>query len=126
MILYINSLLLSLVLLSCIVAPIRELVNIHIFTLAFNLIPLQIARLPANMAIDVNNYNDIREKLTFPSKVSLRSTSVTSNASSILYYEKMKINNDLLCYDLKSLGLDKRITLVLENTRELNRVPSTK
>ena len=30
------------------------------------------------------------------------------------------------CYDLKSLGLDKRTTLVLENTKELDRVPSTK
>ena len=25
------------------------------------------------------------------------------------------------CYELKSLGLDKRTTLVLSNTRELNR-----
>ena len=31
-----------------------------------------------------------------------------------------------MCYGLKSLGLDKRTTLVLENTRELDRVPSTK
>ena len=30
------------------------------------------------------------------------------------------------CYDLKSLGLDKRTTLVLSNTRELDRVPKTK
>jgi len=30
------------------------------------------------------------------------------------------------CYELKSLGLDKRTTLVLSNTRKLNRVPSTK
>ena len=31
-----------------------------------------------------------------------------------------------LCYELKSLGLDNRTTLVLNNTRELDRVPSTK
>ena len=31
-----------------------------------------------------------------------------------------------LCYELKSLGLDNRTTLVLSNTRELNRVHSTK
>ena len=30
------------------------------------------------------------------------------------------------CYELKSLEWDNRITLVLSNTRELNRVPSTK
>jgi len=29
------------------------------------------------------------------------------------------------CYELKPLGLDNRTTLVLSNTRELNRVPST-
>jgi len=30
------------------------------------------------------------------------------------------------CYELKSLGSDNRTTLVLSNTRELDRVPSTK
>ena len=30
------------------------------------------------------------------------------------------------CYELKSLGLDNRTTLVLSNTRELDRVPKTK
>jgi len=30
------------------------------------------------------------------------------------------------CYELRSLELDKRTTLVLSNTRELDRVPSTK
>jgi len=30
-----------------------------------------------------------------------------------------------LCYDLKSLEWDKRTTLVLSNTRELNRDPFT-
>jgi len=33
---------------------------------------------------------------------------------------------DWPCYDLKSLGLNKRITLVLSNTRELDRDPFTK
>ena len=28
-----------------------------------------------------------------------------------------------MCYELKSLGLNKRTTLVLSNTRELNRDP---
>ena len=31
-----------------------------------------------------------------------------------------------VCYGLKPLGLDNRTTLVLSNTRELDRVPSTK
>ena len=30
------------------------------------------------------------------------------------------------CYELKSLGLDNRTTLVLSNTREFDRVPKTK
>ena len=30
------------------------------------------------------------------------------------------------CYELQSLGLDNRMTLVLSNLRELDRVPSTK
>jgi len=30
------------------------------------------------------------------------------------------------CYELRSLGLDNRTTLVLSNTRELDRVHSTK
>ena len=30
------------------------------------------------------------------------------------------------CYELRSLGLDNRTTLVLSNLRELDRVPSTK
>ena len=39
--------------------------------------------------------------------------------------QKVGIEKDN-CYDLKSLEWDKRITLVLSNTRELDRVPSTK
>ena len=36
----------------------------------------------------------------------------------------IKINYPL-CYELRFLGLDNRTTLVLSNTRELDRVPST-
>ena len=32
----------------------------------------------------------------------------------------------LVCYELRSLGLDNRTTLVSSNTRELDRVPNTK
>ena len=49
-----------------------------------------------NMDIDnVNNYNNIRGRSHFLSNVLSRSTSVISKASSILYYKKMVINNDL-------------------------------
>ena len=34
--------------------------------------------------------------------------------------------DDTLCYDLRSLGLDNRTTLVLSNTRELDRDLFTK
>ena len=37
-----------------------------------------------------------------------------------------QLSSDHACYGLKSLGLDIRTTLVLSNTRELNRVPNTK
>ena len=77
------------------VVPIREVVNKHPFTSAFSSIPLQMARIPAYEAIDVNNYDNVRERTTSPSIPSSRSTSVTSNASSIPYHEKMEINNNL-------------------------------
>ena len=89
-----NGSLLSLVLPSCMVVPIREVVNKHPFTLAFNLISLQMARILAYKAIDVDNYNDIRGRTT-SSKLSSRSTSITSNTLSIPYYEKIEINNNL-------------------------------
>ena len=52
------------------------------------------ARIQANMAMDINN-DFIRGRINSPSKVSSRSILVTSNASSILYYERIKTNNDL-------------------------------
>ena len=53
------------------------------------------ARIPADVAMDINNYNDIRERLTSPSKVSSRSALVTSNTSSIPYHKKIEMNNNL-------------------------------
>ena len=38
--------------------------------------------------------------------------------------QKIKVGN--MCYDLKSLEWDSKTTLVLSNTRELDRVPKTK
>jgi len=47
--------LLSLIPPSCIVVPIRELVNIQTLTSASNTKPTQMAFIPANVAMDVNN-----------------------------------------------------------------------
>ena len=37
-----------------------------------------------------------------------------------------QVSMEAKCYELRSLGLDNRTTLVLSNTRELNRDPFTK
>jgi len=79
--------------------------------------------------MDMNvNCNIIREKLTSWSKTNLREPLVISNMSTILYYKRMEINNNFLdkCYDLKLKVLSDKTTLVLSDTRELDRVSSTK
>ena len=86
--------LLSLVPPSCMVAPIRELVNIHFSTSALNLKPLHMAKLPSKMEMDIDS-DSIRRRSTSSSKVSSRSASVTSNALSTPYHKRMEINNDL-------------------------------
>jgi len=53
------------------------------------------ARTLAYEAIDINNFNNIRERSTSPSKMSSKSPSISSTTSSIPYHEKMEINNDL-------------------------------
>jgi len=53
-------------------------------------------RIPAYKAIDINNFDNIRRRLTSLSKTSSRSPSISSTTLSILYYKKMEINNDLL------------------------------
>ena len=52
-------------------------------------------RIPAYKAININNFNNIRERSNFPSKMSSRSPLISSTTLSIPYYEKMEINNDL-------------------------------
>ena len=37
-----------------------------------------------------------------------------------------QVESSAMCYELRSLELDNRTTLVLSNTRELDRVPKTK
>ena len=54
------------------------------------------AFLPASEVIDIDNYNDIRERKSFPNKASSRSTSISLSISSQPYHERMVFNNDLL------------------------------
>ena len=53
------------------------------------------ARTLAYEAIDINNFNNIRERSTFPSKISSKSLSISFTTSFIPYHEKIEINNDL-------------------------------
>ena len=85
--------LLSLILPSCIVVPIRKLVNIQTLTSALNTKPIQMAFIPANVMMDVDN-NFIRGRSNSPSKVSSRNTLVLLTVSSISYHERMEIKND--------------------------------
>ena len=50
---------------------------------------------------DVDNFNNVRERSPSFSKVISRSPSVSLSTSSIPYYERMVINNDLLDEELK-------------------------
>ena len=58
------------------------------------------ALLPPGVVIDinkhsVNNYDDIRRRNTFSNNVSFRSVSVSLSTFSILYHDRIIINNDL-------------------------------
>ena len=91
---------LSLIPLSCIVAPNRDIRNIHFLSSAFTSFSAQMANLPSNLVMDinncnVNNYDDVRKRPFSSSKVSSKSASVSSSASSIPYPKRMVINNDL-------------------------------
>jgi len=54
------------------------------------------ARILVYEAIDIDNFDNIRKRLTSPSKTSFRSSSISSTTFSILYHKKIEINNDLL------------------------------
>ena len=84
------------------VAPNRDLRNIHFSTLAFLSTALQMDCLPADSAIDINDYKNIknydegRERTSsLLSKVSSRSTFVSLKATSIKYHIRMEIQNKL-------------------------------
>ena len=88
--------LLSLIPLSCMVASNRDLRNVQISTSAFSSTTLQMDHLPASLAIDINNFDNVRERSPSSSKVISRSTFVISKTSFIPYHERMKIQNDFL------------------------------
>ena len=78
----------------------RDIGNTFSSTLAISYTIMQMTSLPANVAIDiddiaVDNYDNIRERTLFSSKVNLRSTSMSSSVSSEAYYNKIEYLNDL-------------------------------
>ena len=90
--------LLSLIPPSCMVAPNRDLENIHFLSSAFTTSTAQMHPLPSAMEIDinnVNNYDNIRGRSHSLSNISSRSVFVILKASSRPYHEKMVINNNL-------------------------------
>ena len=105
---YIYLFLLSLILLSCIVAPKRDLGNIFSFTSATSSTTKHITFLPAFGAIDINNYNvdnydGIRGRTISFSKANLRTTLMSSSISSKLYHNKMEQFNDLFDEEFREL-----------------------
>ena len=85
--------------LSCMVAPIRELVNKSFSTSAFNLQPQQIAQLSFNIDIDIN-LNITRGRSAPSSKLSSRKSLTYSNASSAPYYKRIEAQNNFLNEDI--------------------------
>ena len=56
------------------------------------------AQLPANLVININDINfsaNVRGRSHFSSRATTRSTSLSSSASSVSYYKRMEIKNDL-------------------------------
>ena len=107
-------LLLSLLLLSYMVAPTRELANKLFSTLVINLKPLQIAQFISNIDIDIDT-NIIREKSTFSSKVSLRELSTHSTASSTPYHQTIEIQNNFLDKDVQKPINSSQLSYVSNN-----------
>jgi len=77
------------------VAPKRDLGNIHFSTSALTSTMTHMALLPAPEAMDIDNYNDVRGRKSSPSKASSRSALISSSVSSQPYHERMVLNNDL-------------------------------
>ena len=108
------ALLLSLVLLSCIVVPIRDLVNILFSssTTAFQYSHMDI--LPFLMNIDIDN-NIIRGRPNSSSKNSLRESSILSNTSSIAYYKYIEALNNILPNEVQNLSNSLQLSYTSNN-----------
>jgi len=78
----------------------RESVNKHFHTNISHSIPVHISKVLASKEMDINLNNNIRRRPTFLCKTSSRSSSISSMVSLILYYERMKINNNILDKDV--------------------------
>jgi len=76
------------------VAPNRDLRNVQISTSAFSSTTLQMDRLLASLAMDIDNFDNVRERSPSSSRVTSRSNSVISKISSIPYHKRMEIQND--------------------------------
>jgi len=80
------------------VAPNRNLENIHFVSIAFTTSTVHIYPFPSAIEMDidkVNNFDNIRERSQSLSNISSRSAFLVSRASSKLYHKRMMINNDL-------------------------------
>lgn len=73
----------------------KETQRIYIFLLQLLLLLQHIAHLPAPEIMNIDSYNDIKERKSSPSKVSSGSTSISSSVSSQSYHERMVFNNNL-------------------------------
>jgi len=97
---YMTTFLLSLIPPSCIIAPNRDIRNINLHSSAFTNSSVQMVFFSPGVVMDINkhsvdNYDDMRERKSSPSNVSSRSALVVSGISSIVYHNRMIINNDL-------------------------------
>ena len=101
---HVTASLLSLIPPSCMVVPNRDLGNKQFSSSAFTYSTAQMAWLPADSVIDVDDIDfsaNFRGRSHSSSRATTRSTLLISSASSILYHEKMEINNDLPDDDFK-------------------------
>lgn len=80
------------------IVPNRDLGNKQFLSSAFTSSTVQMAPLPLVVMMNINkinNFDNVRGRSSSSSKVSSKSTFVSSHASSIPYYERMIINNNL-------------------------------
>jgi len=82
------------------VASNRDIKNINFYSSALTNFLTQIVFFFLGVAMNVDkysidNYDNMRKRKSSPSNISSRNVSVISNVSSVVYYDRMIINNDL-------------------------------